>query len=99
MAKFEKGGKKPANSGRQKGTPNKRRTIFESLEEIHTEDGKPVDVVKMLFDGIMTMPPFQRVDAFLELMKFIYPQQKNVELSNPEGSEGFKIVIEDWHKE
>lgn len=44
------------------------------------------------------MPPFQRVDALLELMKFIYPQQKNVELSNPDGSEGFKLIIEDYGK-
>ncbi len=96
MAKFQKGHKKLG--GKVKGTPNKRRTIFESLEEIHTEDGNPVDVVKLLFDGIMTMPPFQRVDALLELMKFIYPQQKNLELSNSPGTEGFKLIIEDYGK-
>ncbi len=90
---FVKGQKKIA--GRKKGTPNKRNTIFESLDLIRTEDGSPVDVVKLFFDGLMTMPPFQRVDALLEFMKFLYPQQKNVELSNPEG-EGFRIIVEDY---
>lgn len=96
MAKFEKGHKKIG--GRAKGVPNKRRTIFESLEEIRTEDGRAVDIVKLLFDGIMAMPPFQRVDALIDFMKFVYPQQRNVELSNPEGSEGFKLIIEDYGK-
>lgn len=94
---FKKGMKRPEKAGRKKGTPNKRNTIFESLEQIRTEDGSPVDVVKLFFDGLMTMPPFQRVDALLEFMKFLYPQQKNVELSNPEG-QAFKVIIEDYGK-
>lgn len=90
---FKKGTPKPPTSGRKKGVPNKKRTIFESLEEIQTEDGKPVDVIKLFFAGLMTMPPFQQVDALLEFMRFIYPQQKNVELSNKD-DEGFKVIIE-----
>lgn len=93
--KWQKG--KPKTGGRQKGTPNKRRTIFESLEEIRTEDGKPVDIVKLLFDGIMAMPAFQRVDALIDFMKYVYPQQKNLEISQPEG-QSFKVVIEDYGK-
>lgn len=92
---FKKGHKKIG--GRVKGSINKRRTIFESLEQIVTEDGEPVDVVKMLFQGIMTMPPYQQVDAFLELMKFIYPQQKSLDIGNKDDA-GFKIVIEDYSK-
>lgn len=92
---FKKGHKKIA--GRQKGTPNKRRTIFEHLEEIQTEDGKPVDIVKLFFDGLMTMPPFQRVDALMEFMKFVFPRQQNLQVSNPEG-EGFKIIVEEYKK-
>lgn len=91
---FQKGHKKIG--GKKKGTPNKKRSIFESLEEIRTDNGEPVDVVKLFFDGLMTMPPFQRVDALLDFMKFIYPQQKALEVSSGEG--GFKIVIEDYSK-
>lgn len=89
---FKKG--KVKTGGRKKGVPNKKRSIFESLEEIQTEDGMPIDVVKLLFQGIMDMPSFQRVDALLEFLQFIYPKQKNLEISS--GEEGFKVVIEDY---
>lgn len=94
MAKFTKGHKRVG--GRQKGTPNKRNTIFESLEEIRTVNGKPLDVVKLFFEGVMDMPSFQRVDALLKFMEFIYPKQKHLEIESGEG--GFKIVIEDYSK-
>lgn len=91
---FQKG--KVKTGGRQKGVLNKKNTIFDSLETIVTERGDPIDVVKLFFDGLMTMPPFQRVDALLKFMEFIYPKQKNVELTTGEG--GFKIIIEDYCK-
>lgn len=91
---FQKG--KAKTGGRQKGVPNKRHTIFESLEQIRTEDNVPIDIVKLFFDGLMTMPPYQRVDALLKLMEFVYPKQKLLELST--GEAGFKIVIEDYGK-
>lgn len=94
---FQKGKPRHPNAGRKKGTPNKRRTIFESLETI-TYDGEPVDLVQLFFKGLMTMPPYQQVDALIEFMKFVYPKQSNVQLSNPEDSEGFKIIIEDYKK-
>lgn len=94
---FKKGMKRPENAGRKKGTPNKRRTIFESLEEIQTTDGRAVDLVKLFFEGLMTMPPYQRVDALLEFMKFVYPKQSNVQISQPEG-EGFRVEIVDYTK-
>lgn len=90
---FQKGHKRVG--GRQKGTPNKRNTIFESLEEIQTEDGRVVDVVKLFFKGLMTMPPYQQVDALLEFMQFLYPKQKQLEIGNLDG-EGFKVIIEDY---
>jgi hypothetical protein len=92
---FKKG--KPKTGGRQKGTPNKRRTIFESLEEIQTVGGQPVDVVKLFFEGLMDMPSYQRVDALLDFMKFLYPTQKALEIGNKDES-GFKIIIEDYAK-
>lgn len=94
---FKKGDKKPEKSGRKKGVPNKNRSILESLDEIQTEDGKPLDIVKLLFQGLMDMPSFQRVDALIQFMKFVYPQQKTLEIGNKDES-GFKIVIEDYSK-
>lgn len=95
MPKFEKGHKKVG--GRQKGTPNKHRTIFESLEEIQTVDGEPIDVVKMFFSGLLTMPPYQQVDALLEFMQYLYPKQKVLDIGNKDGG-GFKIEIVDYTK-
>lgn len=95
---FKKGVPRHPDAGRKKGSLNKKRTIFESLEQIQTEDGQPVDVVKLFFAGLMTMPPYQQVDALLEFMKFIFPIQKHVELSNGEDGNGFKIIIEDYTK-
>src|ERR1700677_594684 len=94
---FKKGMIRSPQAGRKKGTPNKRRTIFESLEEIQTEDGKPVDLVKLFFSALQTMPPYQQVDSLLDFMKFVYPQQKSLEIGNA-SEEGFKIVIEDYSK-
>jgi len=93
---FIKGQPRAPKAGRKKGTPNKRRTIFESLEQI-TKNGKPVDLVELFFEGLITMPPYQQVDAILDFMKFVYPQQKSLEVGNKDG-EGFKIVIEDYSK-
>lgn len=93
---FQKGQPRPAKAGRKKGTPNKRRTIFESLEQI-TDGGKPVDLVELFFKGLMTMPPYQQVDSILQLMKFVYPQQKSLEIGNKDES-GFKVIIEDYSK-
>lgn len=92
---FQKGHKKVG--GRVKGTINKRRTVFESLEEIVTEDGKPVDVVKMFFGALDTMPPYQQVDALLDFMQYVYPKQRNIEIGNA-SEEGFKIIVENYTK-
>ena len=94
---FVKGQKRSEKAGRKKGVPNKKNTIFEYLEKIETEGGDQVDVVKLFFDGLMTMPPFQRVDALLKFMEFIFPKQKSLEIGNKD-SEGFKIEIFDYGK-
>lgn len=94
---FKPGDKKPEKSGRKKGTPNKRRTIFEELEEIRTEDGSEVSLVKLFFRALETMPPYQQVDSLIDFMKFVYPQQKQLEIGNKDDS-GFKIEIVDYKK-
>lgn len=91
---FKKGEPRPANAGRKKGTPNKRNTIFESLDEIVTEDGKPVDIVKMFFDGLMAMPPYQRVDALLEFMHFVYPKRKMIEVRDLSDEELKEVLLD-----
>lgn len=57
MAKFKKGDKKPANSGRKKGTPNKvTKLVAQRLQEL---DCDPVDaLVKLLHQQI---PPEEKL--------------------------------------
>lgn len=75
---FKKGQKKIA--GRTKGTPNKKTlTLFEELDQILTEDGEPVSIVKMLMAGIHAQPAFQQVDSLLKLMEFVFPKRKHTE--------------------
>lgn len=83
---------KTPGSGRKKGTPNKKTlTILDELETILTEDGQPVSVIKLFFAGLMTMPPYQQVDALLKFMEFIYPRRKQTEVSF--GDDEFKKAL------
>lgn len=88
---FEKGHKKLG--GRQKGTPNKRPVIFESLEQIQTADGEPLDMVKWFIKDLNDLPVMQRAELSLRFIEFLYPKQKNIEMSIPEGIE---IVVKDY---
>lgn len=88
MSKYEKGRAK--TGGRAKGTKNKTSSFIERCQEMK------LDLVACLIDDLKDMAPFQRVEYWVKLMEFHYPKQKNVELSNPEGSEGFKLIIEDY---
>jgi hypothetical protein len=87
---FEKG-----NPGRPKGSKNKRHTIFESLDQIQTENGDPVDVIKLFFNDMMQLPAMQRAEMWLKFMEYIYAKQKNVEVN---AEMGIKIVVEDFLK-
>lgn len=93
MGKFKPGHQKLG--GRQKGVPNKKRSIFESMDGIVTQDGEPVDVVKMFFHALQTLPPNLQVNALLDFMQFIYPKQKSMEVTSGE-SEPFRVVIHDY---
>ncbi len=90
---FKKGQPRPVGAGRKKGSPNKRNTIFESLEEIVTEDGQPLDIVKVLMAEIMdkNMAPYERAQLLLEFMQFVYPKQKIMEFKL--GDDEFKQAL------
>ena len=87
---FKKGRKKTEGSGRKKGTPNKRTAdIMERL--------KGVDIVGELLEIARTTEKEEtKVTVYKELMKYVYPQRKAVEIANevelpPIKIEGIKI--------
>lgn len=90
---FAKGTPKPPNSGRQRGTPNKRPAIFESLEKIQTAEGDPIDMVKWFIKDLNDLPAMQRAELTLRFIEYLYPKQRNIEMSIPEGIE---IVVKDY---
>lgn len=72
-----KGGSKPGErrGGRQKGTPNKRTA--EIVERLEKEDivGSLLNIAKTTKDENI------KVTVYKELMKYVYPQRKAVEMS------------------
>ena len=89
---FKKGDPKPANSGRKKGTPNKKNLgVQERLEQ------KGVNCIDEILEIARTTEDEQiRFQCYKELLKYVYPQRKAVEIANdvelpPIKIEGIKI--------
>jgi hypothetical protein len=77
MAKFKKGDKKPEGSGRKKGTKNKLNLgVQEAL------NARGVDCVEeMLKIAESTDKEEVKLTVYKELIKYVYPQRKAVEMS------------------
>lgn len=80
---FQKGRQK--TGGRKKGTPNKRTAdIIERLQG--------VDIVgELLLIAATTEKEETKVTVYKELMKYVYPQRKAVEIANEIELPEFKI--------
>lgn len=74
---FKKGDAKPANSGRKKGTPNKKNLgVQERLEQ------KGVNCIDEILEIARTTEDEQiRFQCYKELLKYVYPQRKAVEFT------------------
>jgi hypothetical protein len=80
MAKFRAGHAKPENSGRQKGVPNRKTLILkEALDQLGH------DLPTKITDLLPQLPPDKQMDVYLELMQYVYPRRKAVELSGHDG--------------
>lgn len=72
--------KKIDGSGRQKGTPNKKTLI---LTEIL--DSLDCDVTQRLTELLPQLQPEKQADVLLELMSYIFPKRKALELTGADG--------------
>lgn len=77
--------KKVVGSGRQKGTPNKKTQVLaEILENLS------LDVPQKIAELLPSMPPEKQADVLLELMTYLFPKRKALELT---GSDGGAIQV------
>lgn len=75
--------------GRKKGTPNKRTLhLFENLNSVG------LDVISKLSEILPQLPIEKQADVLLELMPYIYPKRKAIELSTVADDNEIKINME-----
>ena len=75
MGKFKVGEKRPANAGRKKGTPNKKtKELIEILGAFNPAE-KLVEIFNETDDKDL------KASIAKELMKYVYPQLKAVEMT------------------
>ena len=74
---FKKGDPKPENSGRKKGTKNKKNLgVQERLEQ------KGINCIDEILEIARTTEDEQiRFQCYKELLKYVYPQRKAVEFT------------------
>lgn len=68
--------------GRQKGTPNKRSQICESLLG-YDEINLPLEILKCC----ESLNPLEKATIYLKLMEYIYPKRKAIMIEDNENSE------------
>ncbi len=83
---------KPANSGRQKGTPNRRTkdaaTILKRLKFCPLTNMVEVALAAKESDNLALQGQMSR-----DLARYLYPQRKAIEYSNPDGDDGLPTQI------
>ncbi len=87
---FEPGKPKPENSGRQKGTPNKKTTaLIELLDTLNVEP------VRDLMALMPELNPKEKADVLRDLIGYIYPKRKAVEFEGEPPPVNLNLSIEE----
>ncbi len=81
----------PKTGGRQKGVPNK---ISYNLDLHARCQERGIDVFDLLLEFCGQAPAEMRLNAIKELMKYLYPQRKALEVTGQ--IESIEIVIHDY---
>ena len=94
MAKFEPGHKKIEGAGRKKGKPNKiTSSLIEILEKANYCPA--AEILKILQNPKALISTADKVRFNLELMSYIYPKRKSIEVKDDTGKEekfSFKLA-------
>lgn len=88
MGRFAAGQTKPLGSGRKRGTSNKStRTLLDAL------DSHGVDIVAQIIERVPQLSVEKQVEVFLDLMPYVYPKRKAVEIIEPAKLEDNHITV------
>jgi hypothetical protein len=77
MAQFQEGQEKPEGSGRKVGAPNKKTM---QLHAVFEELG--LSVPERILELLPKLTPIEQTKVLLELMPYLYPKRKAVEISS-----------------
>ena len=91
--RFAVGSSKPQNSGRKKGTPNKRtKNLIELIESKYPKFDPVISLIEIAIDN--ETPLDLKVNCLKEIAKYIHPQRKAVEVStNPNDEISTKVIF------
>lgn len=79
---FVKGQPRIPGSGRAKGTPNKKTQVL--VEILEAKDfNVPAKLIELVNGGLLL--PKEQADVLLELMQYVYPKRKAVEMTGADG--------------
>ncbi len=87
---FKKGDKKPANSGRKKGTPHKKSLLVREVLENHG-----INLAEQIIVRLPKLSTLEQVRALTALLPYVYPKliSANMDIN---ATHGFKIIVEDY---
>jgi hypothetical protein len=88
MGKFQRGQERPVNSGRQKGIPNRKTLI---LRDTFKELGQ--DLPTKIMEILPQLSPEKQIDVYMELMQYVYPKRKAIEISEQNKETGPQVVV------
>lgn len=76
MGKFQVGAPRPPGGGRKRGTPNKKTKLLQTtLEQLGP------DLPSRLLLLLPELPPEKQADVLLELMQYVFPKRKAIEVA------------------
>lgn len=79
----------PKTGGRKKGTPNRRTiNLTEQLAAVN------FNIPERLVELLPQLSPSEQSKVLIDLMSFIYPKRKAIEVTEPKDPSDNKITIE-----
>ena len=88
MSRFQSGQEKPENSGRKKGSPNRKTLILSDVLESQGHN-LPTKILELL----PRLSPDRQMDVYLELLQYVYPKRRPMEQTADEVKTAQSVVV------